>query len=71
MEVGFGIPSGQEVRVAAIFYEAFEEKFGVESLRDLIPYESYTIKYNILDAIYRFLYYHGIDWGNIIVGFFV
>jgi len=58
-------------RIYFFSWGTFEEKFGVESLRDLKPYESYTIKYDVWDAIWRFIYYHGIDWGNIIVGFFV
>ena len=58
-------------RIYFFSWGTFEEKFGVESLRDLKPYESYTIKYSMWDATWRFLYYHGIDWGNIIVGFFV
>ena len=27
VEIGFGMPSGQEVRVAEIFYEAFGQQF--------------------------------------------
>ena len=55
-------------RVYLYNWGSFIDEFGLDDLKDLKPYDSYTIRYNILDVINRFIYWHGLDWGNIIIG---